>query len=190
MESQKSEHRPFRSQSPKRVGSGPRGPPISPVALLTCSPPSSSPSSSSLVSRSSLIASVCSLLGLSWCGWGCWVAEHMSRVTELDKERVIGSDLVALKTSFGVEERGDFDENRIRLAIFLLWLCKTMRQRNPQITLRERETRQTLRFEWTVSFMSLEKRNVELVATTYFCNVDLSLSLCFCGLTFYSLREC
>jgi hypothetical protein len=44
---QKSEQRPPRSQSPYRVGSGPRGPPISPVALFTCTPPSSSSSSSS-----------------------------------------------------------------------------------------------------------------------------------------------
>ena len=42
---QKSEQRPPRSQSPYLVGSGPRGPPISPVALFTCTPPSSSSSS-------------------------------------------------------------------------------------------------------------------------------------------------
>jgi len=31
---QKSTQRPFRSQSPKRVGSGPLGPPVSPVGFL------------------------------------------------------------------------------------------------------------------------------------------------------------
>jgi hypothetical protein len=43
---QKSEQRPPRSQSPYRVGSGPLGPPISPVALFMCSPPSFSASPS------------------------------------------------------------------------------------------------------------------------------------------------
>ena len=128
--SQKSEHRPFRSQSPYRVGSGPFGPPISPVCSLTWTPPppSSSSSTSSPFSPSGLClfpekeetssSSSC----FSRC-CGCWAEEQKSRLDVLEwvSDSDPHLDLAHANPSLGAERSINDENTRLRLLDIFSW---------------------------------------------------------------------